>query len=62
MKDCTPVTNFLFEFPQVLKKSKAVTGKNLEPLSSAVLVVYLDKAKALPVSQTSLPYLCRPQS
>ncbi|XP_023810940.1 extended synaptotagmin-1 isoform X2 [Oryzias latipes] len=36
---------------QVLKKSKAVTGKNLEPLSSAVLVVYLDKAKALPMTK-----------
>ncbi|KAF6718091.1 Extended synaptotagmin-1 [Oryzias melastigma] len=36
---------------QVLKRNETVTGKNLEPPSSAVLVVYLDKAKALPMKK-----------
>lgn len=62
MTDQIPVTHFFFKIPQVLKRNETVTGKNLEPPSSAVLVVYLDKAKALPVSQTSLPYLCVVQS
>lgn len=33
----------------------SMTSKTADPPSSAILVVYLDKAEALPVSQMSLP-------
>lgn len=35
---------------QILKSNENVTSKNANPPSSAILVVYLDKAEALPVS------------
>ena len=39
---------------QILKRNESVTSKTADPPSSAILVVYLDKAEALPVSQMSL--------
>uniref|UniRef100_A0A8C2Z2I3 Extended synaptotagmin 1 n=1 Tax=Cyclopterus lumpus TaxID=8103 RepID=A0A8C2Z2I3_CYCLU len=47
-----PVTDRL---EQVLKRNESVTSKTADPPSSAILVVYLDKAEALPVSQILLP-------
>lgn len=40
---------------QVLKRNESLTSKTADPPSSAILVVYLDKAEALPVSQIPLP-------
>lgn len=40
--------------PQTLKRNESVTSKAGDPPSSAILVVYLDKAEALPVSQIFL--------
>lgn len=34
-----------------------MTSKTADPPSSAILVVYLDKAEALPVSQICIPSL-----
>lgn len=43
--------------PQILKRNESLTSKAGDPPSSAILVVYLDKAEKLPVSQISLPSL-----
>lgn len=40
---------------QTLKRNESLTSKAGDPPSSAILVVYLDKAEKLPVSQISLP-------
>ena len=49
---------FIFSIlSQILKRNESVTSKTADPPSSAILVVYLDKAEALPVSQVSLPSL-----
>lgn len=45
--------NLFAILPQVLKRNESVTSKASDPPSSAILVVYLDKAEALPVSQIS---------
>lgn len=44
---------------QIIQKNQSVTSKTADPPSSAILVVYLDKAEALPVSQISLPSVLR---
>ncbi|XP_022601257.1 extended synaptotagmin-1-like [Seriola dumerili] len=36
---------------QILKRNESVTSKNADPPSSAILVVYLDKAEALPMKK-----------
>ncbi|XP_061583523.1 extended synaptotagmin-1 isoform X2 [Cololabis saira] len=36
---------------QILKRNESVTSKNSDPPSSAILVVYLDKAEALPMKK-----------
>uniref|UniRef100_A0A8C2X5Y5 Extended synaptotagmin 1 n=1 Tax=Cyclopterus lumpus TaxID=8103 RepID=A0A8C2X5Y5_CYCLU len=43
-----PVTDRL---EQVLKRNESVTSKTADPPSSAILVVYLDKAEALPMKK-----------
>uniref|UniRef100_A0A3Q2DLX3 Extended synaptotagmin-like protein 1b n=1 Tax=Cyprinodon variegatus TaxID=28743 RepID=A0A3Q2DLX3_CYPVA len=39
------------QLEQVLKRNESVTSKNSHPPSSAILVVYLDKAEALPMKK-----------
>uniref|UniRef100_A0A3P9PLB5 Extended synaptotagmin 1 n=1 Tax=Poecilia reticulata TaxID=8081 RepID=A0A3P9PLB5_POERE len=39
------------QLEQVLKRNESVTSKNSNPPSSAILVVYLDKAEALPMKK-----------
>ncbi|XP_030585516.1 extended synaptotagmin-1-like [Archocentrus centrarchus] len=39
------------QLEQVLKRNESVTSKNADPPSSAILVVYLDKAEALPMKK-----------
>uniref|UniRef100_A0A3Q4HYK0 Extended synaptotagmin-1-like n=1 Tax=Neolamprologus brichardi TaxID=32507 RepID=A0A3Q4HYK0_NEOBR len=46
------------QLEQVLKRNESITNKNADLPSSAILVIYLDKAEALPVSQISV--LCVP--
>ncbi|XP_077583069.1 extended synaptotagmin-1-like [Stigmatopora nigra] len=40
---------------QILKRNESVTSKTADPPSSAILVVYLDKAEALPMKGTKQP-------
>lgn len=42
-------------FLQILKRNESLSNKAGDPPSSAILVVYLDKAEELPVSHLSLP-------
>uniref|UniRef100_A0AAX7UKE9 Extended synaptotagmin-like protein 1b n=1 Tax=Astatotilapia calliptera TaxID=8154 RepID=A0AAX7UKE9_ASTCA len=42
------------QLEQVLKRNESITNKNADLPSSAILVIYLDKAEALPVSQIKL--------
>uniref|UniRef100_A0AAX7T6V9 Extended synaptotagmin-like protein 1b n=1 Tax=Astatotilapia calliptera TaxID=8154 RepID=A0AAX7T6V9_ASTCA len=42
------------QLEQVLKRNESITNKNADLPSSAILVIYLDKAEALPVSQISV--------
>ncbi|XP_044204052.1 extended synaptotagmin-1 isoform X2 [Thunnus albacares] len=39
------------QLEQILKRNESVTSKNSDPPSSAILVVYLDKAEALPMKK-----------
>uniref|UniRef100_M3ZJC2 Extended synaptotagmin 1 n=1 Tax=Xiphophorus maculatus TaxID=8083 RepID=M3ZJC2_XIPMA len=39
------------QLEQVLKRNESITSKNSNPPSSAILVVYLDKAEALPMKK-----------
>ncbi|XP_068450456.1 extended synaptotagmin-1 isoform X2 [Clinocottus analis] len=43
-----PVTD---QLEQILKRNESVTSKTADPPSSAILVVYLDKAEALPMKK-----------
>uniref|UniRef100_A0A665X8E8 Extended synaptotagmin-like protein 1b n=1 Tax=Echeneis naucrates TaxID=173247 RepID=A0A665X8E8_ECHNA len=43
--------NLFSIFSQILKRNESVTSKNADPPSSAILVVYLDKAEALPMKK-----------
>lgn len=51
------VLALLHSFPQILQRNESVTSKTADPPSSAILVVYLDKAEGLPVSQIIFPSL-----
>lgn len=46
-------SNILLFLSQILKRKETITSKASDPPSSAILVVYLDKAEELPVSHTS---------
>lgn len=58
---CDAQSNFSYEkilfafLLQVLKRNESLSSKAGDPPSSAILVVYLDKAEALPVSHLTLP-------
>lgn len=58
---CSPVLSHLICcqtfrcFLQILKRNESLSNKAGDPPSSAILVVYLDKAEELPVSHISPP-------
>lgn len=58
---CVPFIALWHISPQILKRNESLTKMSGDPPSSAILVVYLDKAEELPVSHLfiipSLPAL-----
>lgn len=61
---CVPFIALSHISPQILKRNESLTKKSGDPPSSAILVVYLDKAEELPVSRIlvipSLPMFVLP--